>query len=205
MELDDLKKTWIALDNVSKENKKLKETLIIKMIERNADSSTSKLLRWDVFNFIISILVLFFCTFIYHYYGGRFLIWNITIVFAAIVCAISSIWYVYKINQLMKVNFSKKVSENIYRINRYNILVKKEKIISCLIIFPVFVILTAFVLFYTKTNTQSWIICVVLFFVAFIMTYWSYKRIYHKNIDDILRSLDEIKELNNGDLVDDEA
>ncbi|MCD7900606.1 MAG: hypothetical protein LUH22_12255 [Bacteroides sp.] len=195
MELDEMKKAWIALDNISRENKRLKETLILDLIKKRAGSSTNKLLGWDIVGFIILILVFIFCVFAYHNFGGRIITWDIAIIFVAVTCAISAVWFIYKINGLLKVNFSKRVSENIYLINRYNILLKWEKIAMSLVVGPLIVILLTSFYIQIKAAIYQWIFLGAMVLLASVLTYWSYKRLYHRNIDEILRSLDEIKEL----------
>lgn len=194
MELDEMKKAWIALDDISRENKSLKENIILKMIERKMSSSTSKLLSWEIFNLITLFFTLCFCSFFYQIYKGAFFPGGLLLIYAGVVCAVEIVWDIYKINGLMKVNFSQKVSRNLYYINRYNIQLKREKIIAITAIAPIF-ILTILIHIMINATVYSWIFMICLLSLAAFIIYWAYKYLYPKNINEILRSLDEIKEI----------
>lgn len=140
-----------------------------------------------------------FIAYAYFRYSGQFSLWDIYTIYAMAVCLSGIVWYVLKIRILMKVDLSQKISANIYYTNRYNILVKREKLLMNMIVGPVFPILAIFMLIEMNSRVYLWIGVISLFVLAAMTTYWSYKRIYEKNISSILKSLGEIKDLEEKD------
>lgn len=195
MELDELKNTWELLNRKLEEDKSLKESLILEVIRTKADKSLSKLVNYDILSFVILILLLPCIAYAYSRYSGQFNLWDIYTIYAMLVCISGIGWYMLKIRILMKVDLSQKISENIYYTNRYNIWIKREKLLMNMIVGPVFPILAIFMLIEMNTGAYLWLGVISLFVLASVLTYWSYKRIYEKNISSILKSLGEIKDL----------
>ena len=94
----------------------------------------------------------------------------------------------------MKIDLLKNVGNNIHFVNKYNIQLKREKKITDCFVGPVFVILFAFILVDIKATFSMWTLGICVFTSTGLVTYWLYKK-YNKNIDSILKSLDEIREL----------
>ena len=95
----------------------------------------------------------------------------------------------------MKIDFSKGVKDNMYYLNRYNIMLKQEKM-STFILFPILAILGALCYYEFKTNLFYWTFLIVAVAIGVLISYWMFKRIYDTNIQSIKQSLDELKELN---------
>jgi hypothetical protein len=103
-------------------------------------------------------------------------------------------WYFFKLKYLMKIDFFGNIKSNIFYVNKYNIMIQREKISGY--IFTVFVSFLLMFLYYEFHAPFSlWIFLMVVIAVAFITAYWVYKRIYDNNIQSIKRSLDELEEL----------
>ena len=177
MELDDLKAAWTELDNRLKKNEELKESIILEMI-----------------NVVGLPLVIPLCIYIFDKFGGKFWSLDAYILFAIAVCFFGIFWTVYKLHGLMKIDLLKNVGNNIYFVNKYNIQRKREKKITDCFVGPVFAILFAFLLVDIKATFSMWILGICVFASCGLFTYWLNKK-QNKNIDSILKSLDEIREL----------
>ncbi|MDR1259010.1 MAG: hypothetical protein LBK65_07020 [Tannerellaceae bacterium] len=192
MELDELKKTWAALDNRLKENNLLKETIIREIIQGKAGKSLKRLLAWEILNTSACFVVIPFLWHFLSHFKSRIifflLIYTIALLFLSI------IWYSYKVYGLMKFDLAKSVSNNIYYIGRYNLQIKWEKLIG---IPATSVIVILLVLVYAEVNASIFAWIPMSFGVIFsgLFTYWYYKRVCGKNIGSILKSLDELKSL----------
>lgn len=195
MELEEMKNVWELLNRKLEEDKSLKESLILRMIQTKANKSVNKLINYDILSFVILLLLIPSLAYGYHRYGGQFIMWDIYVLYAMLLCLSGVFWYVYKIQLLMKVDLSQKISENIYRTNRYNIWIKREKFLMNIIFGPIFVLLAVLMLIEMNARFDLWICVVCLFVLALVTTYWSYKRIYDKNVASILKSFDEIRDL----------
>lgn len=199
MELDEMKNTWELLNRKLDEDKSLKESLILEMIRTKANKSVNKLLNYDILSFVILILLIPFLVWGYRSYGGQFIMWDIYILYAMALCLSGVFWYVFKIQLMMKIDVSQKISENIYRTNRYNIWIKREKFLMNVIFGPIVILLAVLMLIEMNARIDLWITVICLFGLASVTTYWSYKRIYDKNIASILKSFEEIKDLEEKD------
>lgn len=199
MELDEMKNTWELLNRKLDEDKSLKESLILEMIRTKANKSVNKLLNYDILSFVILILLIPFLVWGYRSYSGLFIMWDIYILYAMALCLSGVFWYVFKIQLMMKIDVSQKISENIYRTNRYNIWIKREKFLMNVIFGPIVILLAVLMLIEMNARIDLWITVICLFGLASVTTYWSYKRIYDKNIASILKSFEEIKDLEEKD------
>ena len=195
MELEELKEAWAALDNRLKRNEELKESIILEMIESKAGTSINRLVNWDIFGVSVSLLAIPFSVFMYDKFGGKFLMWDILIIVCVIHCVVFIPWCVYKIYELMKIDFSKKIHDNIYYMNRYNVQVKREKRITYYISMPVLGIIGILTYGTMKASLPWWIFLTCIYVLGILSCYWINKRVYAKNIESILKSLDEIREL----------
>ena len=97
----------------------------------------------------------------------------------------------------MKVNFQNSVSSNIYHINRYNILIKREKK-TVFISLPFVVVSIAALGAHLKMVPWKWALFVCTFVSTTLMSYWSYKKFYNDNINSIVESLNNLNELKEG-------
>ena len=195
MELEEIKKTWSALDDRLKENKSLNERIIREMLERKADKSLKKLLAGDIFAVIVLLVLIPIIIYFFGLRGGQKLFWDITIIFALVLCIVGSIWYIYKLMELFKVDLENAVSKNISSINRYKILTSHEKSIMLYILMPILFTLMIITYIEAKVSITIWMFMTFFAIIAAGITIYSYKVFYKKNINAIQHSLDEIKDL----------
>ena len=194
MELDELKKAWIALDAVSKENKSLKESIILEMTQTKIIKSVNWLLNWEMIGAVVVLLLIPFVIYAYSMFGGTFITWDILVITCFFVCVILSFWQIYKVYILMKIDSSKEVRNNIHYMNKYKILIVREKFAVTIIIGPTLAILAILTYYQMNANSYLWTFMACMIILATVVTYWSYHK-YNKNIHTILKSLNEIKEL----------
>lgn len=194
MEMEDIKNTWKKLDERLQKSNLFQEKLIKNTIHTQSKKSVGKLIASDFVSVIILLLLVPFIVFFYIKRSGILLAWDIFVIFSILLCLGSTIWLTYRIWWLMKIDFSKSIKENVYIINKYNIYVKREKMILNFFM-PVYLILIVFIGFQTKAGINWWVLFICLTGLAILYGYWSYKRIYFKNIDSIKKSLDELEEL----------
>ena len=196
MELDELKKTWTSVDERLKKNESLKDSIILEMMKSKANKSVNRLINFDIFSIIICALAIPYFVYIYNFERfNKFLSFNILMIFTIIYCIVCVVWYFFKIHGLMKIDCSKSLRNNIYFANRYKIQLKREKLLMYVIAIPVIMILVTVFFAENKANTYQWTVLSCAGIVALVVTYFTYKRLYDKNIETILQSLDEIKEL----------
>jgi hypothetical protein len=195
MELEELKNLWTSLEEKLEKQEVLKESIIKEMIYEKSNKSLSKLLNFDIFSITICLIALPFVAFLYNtskievVFGGR-LFCYIMFLFLIANLIIGAIHLKY----LTKIDFSKRITINSLYINKYNILIKKEKIASVFII----VILFSFGIYLYAALHASfayWIFLVSIYIIGIILTYYQYRNLYDKNIASIQKSLEELKEL----------
>jgi len=94
----------------------------------------------------------------------------------------------------MKIDSSKEVRNNIHYMNKYKILIVREKFAVTIIIGPTLAILAFLTYYQMNANSYLWTFMVCMIVLATVVTYWFYHK-YNKNIHTILKSPNEIKEL----------
>ncbi|MDD3787749.1 MAG: hypothetical protein PHO94_03535 [Petrimonas sp.] len=195
MELDELRKTWTALDNRLKENNSLNERVILEMVEKKANKSISKLIFWDGFSIVAFLILIPVIAYFLNLHHGKLLFWDIAMTYLLVNLVIGAIWYYIKVQGLMKLDVNKNISSNVFYVNKYNIQIKREKFIMNYIIGPPIAILFVLTYLEAKASLALWVFLVCALVLASLSTYWGYKRFYQKNIESIRKSLDEIKNL----------
>ena len=192
MELENLKEAWAALDNRLKKNEELNESIILEMMKSKAGKLVDRFVALEIINVVLMLLILPLCIFWLDRFKG---ITNIYLIFTAVMCCVASFWGVFKIHGLMKFDISKDVSNNIYYVNRYNNQINsyEKKFYWCFLV-PAIVIFLILSFASRKVALPHWVLLICALIGGILFSYWSYKR-YNKNIDSILKSLDEIREL----------
>lgn len=197
MELDELKNTWAALDERLKQNESLNIRIVKEMLETKNNKSLSRILYSEIIGTIVLLAVIPFIIFIS--VDSRFIIKDknlgaIFLVGMFFFCILAFLWQLFKVYNLIKVDFSSFVSDNIRIINRYNIWIKREKLISWFSI-PVIGLFCTYIYAQFSVSILLWVFLTCIFILATLLTYYQYKKVYDKNISSILKSLDELKEL----------
>lgn len=194
MELEELKNTWKLLDGKLEEDKSLKESIILEMIHTKADKLVNKMINWDIVGVVILILLVPSILYTYSLFKGKSLMWDSYMIYSAALSLMFSFVGMYNLRALMKIDLAKKVSENIYYINKYNILTKRTKNALIFVLGPIYVIGAIMMYIELKANIYLWIFMGCMLLLTIFTSYGFYKK-YSKNITSILRSLNEIKEL----------
>ena len=196
MELDELKNTWMVLDEQLKKNEMLNRRIVREMLYKKSNKSLNWLISYDVLGIPVLLLVIPFCVWLYNLpRTGNMLFPKILFIFTIIVSILGIIWYCYKLKQLMKMDFSKSVKDNMLCLNKYNFMITKEKSIQYFVLAPIISLLCIFSYYELKANVSWRVFLVVMLILAIAGTYWMYKKIYDKNIQSIKKSLEELEEL----------
>jgi Na+/melibiose symporter-like transporter len=193
MELDELKDTWLSLDERLRKQEILKESILKEMIHSKADKSLSRLINTEIVGIIILLLVMpaivYAIDFHPHLPGYTVFMWAMIPI-----CVIGLLWQILKVYKLTRINLTESLSNNIRYTNTYNIWIKREKMVMVVII-PLVGLCVAYLYAQLNVNTTLWAFLTCTFIALCIFTYWSYKKLYNKNIASIMKSLDELKEL----------
>ena len=194
MELEELKSTWAELDSRLKENKSLSKTIIMEMAQNKVDKLISRFISQERLAVIILILLIPFILFSYHKYGGKLIMWDILVIYNAIICMIYPIWGMYKLSKLTKIDFSKAISDNIRYTNLYNLFAKREKMVVTVFLGPSLVTLGILSYAEARVSIYLWVFLICIFVAVSLLSYWAYKK-YNKNMASVMKSLNEIKQL----------
>ncbi|WP_165026859.1 hypothetical protein [Dysgonomonas sp. ZJ279] len=193
--MDELKNSWLSLDERLKKQEVLKENIIKEMLNNKTNKALSKLTNFELFGSVLTLLV--YPVFIYQFSTNEFntiqsiFVYSLLVFLTVAVC--SQLWKMYR---LLKVDFGKPLSYNINIIQRYRIYLKKEKSFNIIALFFVLgYILETAITFPHGLDAWRWVAMICIFVGACVMTVWQYKKIYKANIESILKSLDELKEL----------
>jgi hypothetical protein len=196
MELEKLKEIWTSLDDRMQQQEGLKTAIIKEMLLSKSDKALSRLINYGFFS-VVSTLCLIPLVFWVFMYGPIYRIASTTPIFMCVF--ILSLWILISgsigLIKLHKIDFSKTVSSNITEMNKYKIFLKRSTQVTKLLGVLIFVL--CFITFFLLPQMEPWRMVALIFAipVAVMAGYWEYKRFYIKNINSILKSLEELKEL----------
>jgi len=196
MELEELKNRWTVLEEQLKKNETVNKKVIHEMLHKKSNKSLSRLINTSFANLIGWLIAIPFSLWCYNLPRFENYIFPKILMIAILISAIIAvIWYYFPLNNLLKIDFSKHLKNNLYHINKYSIMIKNEKIFTYFGLIPLYYILG--VLCYYEFNAKFfyWTFLVIAFIVGVVMTYWLYKKLIDSNIQSIKQSLEELKEL----------
>ena len=195
MELEEMKERWAALNDRLERTEMLQESVIRELVRTKGEKSGSRLINWETFGFVVTILIIPYSIYVYHRFGGHFAMWDLFIRVAIVVDGLLVLWTGYKLYGLMKIDFTKVVKENILRVNRYTVQITREKIFTAAIIGPLFVILAVVMSIEMKAPDFIWGVLFGVVVATTVACYWLYKRVFDKNIRRLQESLAVIEEV----------
>lgn len=195
MELEEMKERWAALNDRLERTEMLQESVIRELVQTKGEKSVSRLINWETFGFVVTILIIPYSIYVYHRFGGHFAMWDLFIRVAIVVDGLLVLWTGYKLYGLMKIDFTKVVKENILRVNRYTVQITREKIFTAAIIGPLFVILSVVMSIEMKAPDFIWDVLFGVVVATTVACYWLYKRVFDKNIRRLQESLAVIEEV----------
>jgi hypothetical protein len=199
MEIEDLKTIWASVDERLKKQEVLKESLIKDMIYKKTNKSLNMLLWAELPGIPVILLLLPFIVYAYEKFGGRHTMWDSMVIFCGAVCTVMLPYLIYKAYLLTKIDLSDNIRKNLLYINRFNILIKKEKTLSIFFFAPVYTILIILMLLEAKADAFNWVLATCILILVVLYACWVYKKIYDKNIQSIQKSLETLKELEEED------
>ena len=196
MELEKLKEIWTSLDNRMQQQEGLKTAIIKEMLLNKSDKALSRLINYGFFSLVLILCLTPVSIWVYMY--GP--IYRVAIVKPMFII-IFILFFIYLaagiigLIRLHKIDFSKSVSNNITMISKYKVFYKRMTLIMC--IFGVLILVFCFMAYFQLPNVEPWRLMALFFAipVGIVVSYWEYKRIGMRNINSILKSLEELKEL----------
>jgi hypothetical protein len=193
MEPDDLKSTWMSLDERLKKQEVLKENIMKELLHTKSDKALNKLIGYEVLGVIVLFLIM---PVIVYCLSRRVDLPEYTVFMYCMlaVCIIGIIWMTVKVYYLTRIDFSKTLSNNILYMNKYNIKIRREKMVMAFFV-PLLGLAAIYLYVRLNANALLWVFMSCVFVCAALYSYWSYKKLYDRNIASILKSLDELKEL----------
>ena len=146
MELDELKNTWMVLNNRLQMNEVLNDRIIEEMLQSKTNKALKSLSNFEWIQAFGMILGLPFLIFMYNKHLSEvnpkvFLMFKYLMIFCILSLFVHIPFQIWKLYTLMQIDFSGIINKNIKRIERYNIQIKREKIYSGILLF---IIITAF-------------------------------------------------------------
>ena len=196
MELSELKNTWVVLEEQLKKNEMLNKQIIQEVLQKKSSKSLNRLINIDFVGLVVMLLAIPACIWLYNIpWLENILSTKIFSIVMTVICILAAIWYAYKLNYMMKINISNNVKDNMYCVNKYAIMLKKEQLATYFGLLPIVALLGAFCYYELKASFSLWVFLIVALTVGIVGEYWLYKRLYDTNIQSIKKSLDEMKEL----------
>ena len=196
MELEKLKEIWTSLDERMQKQEGLKTAIIKEMLLNKSDKALSRLINYSYFGVTLTLCITPVIIWMY-IYGPIYRVALITPIFIIIFVIIFMIIAsgIIGLMKLNKIDFSKPVSCNITAINKYKIFYKRGTFIAYLLVGSMLVLFL--IAFFQLPHIEPWRLIGIVFsiLVGLVLGYWEYKRMFMRNLNSILKSLEELKEL----------
>lgn len=194
MELDEMKNTWYIMDKRLNKMELIHDTFIREVIQSKVNKSIDKLKNWEITGTAVVILLIPIIIYLYLTTQWDFITWDLFVIFSGLICTLLTFWQIVKVRQLMKVDYTENIARNIHHINLYKIQYEKEKLVMS-VIGPVLTILIVMNYLQMKAELHRWAFMIAVILFAGIYCYWSYKNMIKQKIPAILKSMEELKEL----------
>ena len=195
MEIDNLKGTWSSLDERLKKQEVLNENIIKEILKSKSGKALNQVVNYTYFGIVISFLI--FIPLVYRLATTDFGLFKTSIFGGALLfLLLMAITGISNVVLLHKIDLLHDVSHNISLVQRYKIRIKKQLFASYAfgVIFICFAVIAC--IMSPDMELWRWIVIGVFVIVGAVGAYWEYKRMYNNNLDTILKSLDELKALN---------
>ena len=194
MELEQMKTQWEMLDCKLSESNRINGMIVKKMIEQRANKGVSKLFTLELTGVIVLAILLPFMFFWLKYTPNS--TWaRIAMYYAIIIFGIGFITQSFKVFLLSRIDLMRSVSKNISTLNHYVIFIKKEKIVSIILVSVFFLLFILLMSNFKYIEPWRCVAIISIFALAPVLFVWSDKKLYKSNINAIRQSLDELKEL----------
>ena len=194
MELEELKNTWNLINNRMMQKEVMEAAIIKEMLVAKSDKAFSRMTNYDYFSVIVCMGVIGLLTWqMNRIYFGPFKTGIFLLAIAFLI--VSALRSIKNLLILHKINFSNPISDNIRLVQNYNIIVKRTRILnySAAIIIVALAIIAC--LLSPNMEVWRWVAIAVSIGIGIVGAWWEYRHMYRKNIDSILESLNELKEL----------
>jgi hypothetical protein len=197
MELEELKNVWKSIDERLEKQEVLKENIIREMIYAKSNKSVSKLLNCEVLSMVGYFCAILLTVFLIYFepfreqtqVAGDIFIWTMLVI-----CVVGIVLSFIKIVELTKMDFTKNIKDISLLVNKYNIRIRNERIASIVLI-PVIALVAIWLYVIMHANAFQWISLVCALIVGPFLTYYTFKKVYDRNIATIRQSLAELKDL----------
>ena len=204
MELEKLKEIWTSLDNRMQQQEGLKTVIIKEMLLAKSDKALSRLINYSYFGLVLIVTVIPLLIWSYTQILDYLIIYKAYIIILIIFFISAIVIGILELKGLHKIDFSMPLSESLRITQSVNVFSKNFSIIyyilaAILYIFGMIVVLISF------KHIDPVILCsifIAVLFFSVVLSIWEYKRINRRNFDSIIRSLEELKELDEMQLKD---
>lgn len=196
MDLDKLKDTWNKTDI----QPEIDDEKIIRMLDKKGKGALQRLLWFECLG-VILVPVLVVMVFIYNQCNPKVPYSIFTIIWFYSFCTLVFFWQIFKLKLLKRINpENNDILTSFKTITRYKKYVRYELFVGCVWLI-IFVISHAFtILSYVSENRfMSFVITLsvaTVLVIVFILLL--YRKLYYKNINSIKRSIEEIKDFEEG-------
>lgn len=194
MELEELKQKWDKLEYTIEKSMKMNLKIAEEMHQSRYNRSISVLINYTYLGCIVALLVMIglFCKITTTYFGP----FKITIFILAIILLASGLIVGFtNLKLLFKIDYSKSINHNIALTRTYQIRIKRQSLIASILILILIILGIIASLLSPNMELWRWVTIGFILVIGIIIAKWEYKNIYKKNIETLLKSLDELNEL----------
>ena len=192
MELDEMKRIWLALEEKLDKELSFKSEQMHEMLQSKVDQSLGKLINSEISGGIVGLLTIPFSIWALETHEGNDIFLKIFVIYMIMFFAVGCIWQTMKVIKLININHVKSLCSNMRNVERYKIWIKKEKLYGVLA-----ALVGIFLFFPCLLNAPLWLwvayIAIAIAGITFGL--WQYKKICEPLIKSISEGLEKLKDL----------
>jgi hypothetical protein len=198
METEELKKTWNSLDEHLRRQEILNTALMKENLLGKSNKRLGQMVNYGYFGLALMTAGLTSVAYtlailLIHFGFGR----PLTLIISAVVLFILFIIVAgfVGLTKLQKIDFSAPISENMRRTGEYRLWYSKINRIAWIFFGAQITVLFAVMALFETMPAWTWAVVCGSTGVGIILGRWEYKRMFRKNIDSILKNLEELKKM----------
>jgi len=167
---------------------------LIREIRQSRSGPLSALLKYSYLGIVVMIVILAFIIYEFRLQPlGTFRM--AMFIYAALMVTGTLFTIIYNLLLLRKIDFTQNVGQNIQLIHNYKKGARKQLVVIYSVVIIFVTMVTIATLLGPPMEPWRWTVMGIALVVGVIAGYWEYKKMYKEKTEAILRSLEELKEL----------
>ncbi|MDR2776316.1 MAG: hypothetical protein LBC19_16580 [Tannerella sp.] len=198
METEELKKTWNLLDEHLRRQEILNTALMKENLLGKSTKRLGQMINYSYFGLAlmtVGLVAVAYTLAIQIIYFGFGRLHSIIMLVVTLFMLFAIVTGIVGLAKLQKIDFSAPVSENMRHMEEYRIWYSKITLLTWIFSGVLITVIFAVIAIFENVSAWQWAVICGMIGVGIVLGRWEYKRMFRKNIDSILKDLEELEKL----------